>query len=351
VRAVHDHVIIDVSIDGASAYGHLTSVSFRTADVLMPVVAHRPYDRSESAAKRAPGVRETLNQRARSLASRASSTLPRTASTLVAVTARDYSSISPSARALVAMRARTDLPFARRAGELVWGAEGLAAEHARLAALPGSDLRLMHFVQRYRDIDAALEECGATRILELGAGLSCRGLDLASRKTVTYVETDLPAITETKRDLIAALTPTVSDGSQPLVGELRVRALDAMDPAAFAAAVDELPPGDIAIVNEGLLMYLGDEEKARLAANIRAALIRRGGVWITADIYLRVPGRPELGVDDRLKSFLTSHNVDENKFADRVAAEAFFTSSGFAIRRRLSTGSHAIRETWLVEPA
>jgi O-methyltransferase involved in polyketide biosynthesis len=264
---------------------------------------------------------------------------------------RDYSTISPSARALVAMRARTDLPFARRAGELVWGAEALAAEHARLAALPGGELRLAHFVQRYRDIDTALDEIGATRIVELGAGLSCRGLDLASRKAVTYVETDLPAITETKRDLIAALMPADSDGARALVGDLRVRALDALDVAAFDAVVDELPPGDIAIVNEGLLMYLGDDEKARLAANIRAALVRRGGAWITADIYLRVPGRPELGVDDKLRSFLTTHNVEDNKFADRAAAEAFFTRAGFSIRRRLSAGPHAIRETWIVEPA
>jgi O-methyltransferase involved in polyketide biosynthesis len=258
---------------------------------------------------------------------------------------RDYSTISPSARALVAMRAQSDLPFARQAGELVLGTEALAAEHARLAALPGSSLRLAHFIQRYRDLDALLEETGATRILELGAGLSCRGLDLAARKAVVYVETDLPEITETKRALVAALSPA------SLVGELRVRALDALDAPAFAAAAGELPPGPISIVNEGLLMYLDAGEKTRLAANIRAALVRHGGSWITADIYLRVPGQPVIGVDDRLKSFLTTHNVEANKFVDLAAAEAFFTAAGFTIRRRLSAGPHAFRETWLVEPS
>src|ERR1041385_1620049 len=90
-------------------------------------------------------------------------------------TSRDFSTISPSAYSLLVMRAQTGLPFARKAAEIALGAEGVAAETARLSAIPGAELRRRHFEERYRSIDALLAEAGATRVLELAAGLSFRG--------------------------------------------------------------------------------------------------------------------------------------------------------------------------------
>jgi O-methyltransferase involved in polyketide biosynthesis len=259
-------------------------------------------------------------------------------------TSRDFSTISPSAYSLLVMRAQTGLPFARKAAEIALGAEGVAAETARLSAIPGAELRRRHFEERYRSIDALLAEVGATRVLELAAGLSFRGLALAQREPVVYVDTDLPAMVETKARLVAALD------AGPLVGELRVRPLEALDPAAFRSAIAELPPGELAIVNEGLLMYLDPEEKRRLAGNIRDVLGARGGVWITADIYLRGQRDARIGQDDRLRNFLAAHRVEEQKFDSRDAAEAFFTDAGFAIQRRHSPRDDATRESWVVAP-
>ena len=257
--------------------------------------------------------------------------------------ARDFSSISPSAQTLLAMRAQTDLPYARRAAELVFGPEALDAALARLRSLEGSQARLVHFTERYRSLDTLLADTRATRILELGAGLSCRGLALAERERVTYVDTDLPAMAATKRQLVEALAVA------PLAGDLRIRELDALDAGAFRAVVDDMPPGDLAIVNEGLLMYLDRDEKQRLAANIRDALVGRGGVWITADIYIRVPRDPRTQ-DERLRRFLEAHRVDENKFESVAAAETYFDECGFAIVRRLAPADDATRESWVVEP-
>ena len=263
------------------------------------------------------------------------------------MTTRDYSTITPSARALLAMRAQSELPFARQAAELVLGSEALAAEHARLKAMPGSELRLRHFVERYEGIDKLLVELVPPTVVELGAGFSLRGLALTMQHHVTFVDTDLPELIETKRQLVADL----STGLQ-LDGDLQLRALDALDADAFRALVDELPPQPIAIVNEGLLMYLGDEEKRRLAANVRDGLAKRGGVWITADIYLRMPGgAPRIGQDDRLRDFLAAHNVEENKFESFAAAEQFFVGAGFAIEKRVPPALGPIRETWVLAPA
>jgi O-methyltransferase involved in polyketide biosynthesis len=258
------------------------------------------------------------------------------------VTARDYSTISPSARAVLAMRALSDeLPFVRQAAEIVMGKDALAAEHARLQGLLGWQMRLWHFVERYKSIDTMLAASGLTTIVELAGGLSLRGLALAQHKAVTYLDTDLPEMIETKRGLLEQIA------HGPLVGTVHLRALDALADGALAAAADELPAGPVAIVNEGLFMYLDDAEKKRLAASIHGVLAKRGGVWITADIYLKTPARmPPIGQDDKLKDFLTTHRVEENKFESFAAAEQLFTGAGFAITKR--EGASPIRQTWMM---
>lgn len=252
------------------------------------------------------------------------------------------------------MRAQSDLPFAKEAAIRVMGSEVVEAEHARLRALPGSEFRLRHFIERYRSIDLLLAAlawpAGITTVVELGAGWSLRGLAVTMERAVTYVDTDLREVIEGKRALIDELlvAPDGRSVDRP-VGDLRVRALDALDADAFRALIGELPPGPIAIVNEGLLMYLGPEEKQRLAASIREALVARGGVWITADIYLRMPeGAPRIGQDDRLKNFLAAHNVEENKFESFAAAERFFVGAGFTIEKRVPPPFGPIRETWVL---
>jgi O-methyltransferase involved in polyketide biosynthesis len=261
-----------------------------------------------------------------------------------AMTDRDYSTISPSARAVLALRSLSpELPFVREAAEHVLGKDALATEHARLQGLAGWQMRLWHFVERYQSLDRLLAASGLTNVLELAAGLSLRSYALARQHAVTYLDTDLPEMIETKRGLVEQLAVG------PLVGDVKLRAMNALGEGELTAAVDELPPGPVAVLNEGLLMYLDDAEKRRLAANVRDVLARRGGVWITADIYLHTPGNmPPIGRDDRLNHFLTTHRVEENKFASFAEAEQLFTELGFAVTRR--EGASPIRQTWMLEP-
>jgi O-methyltransferase involved in polyketide biosynthesis len=257
---------------------------------------------------------------------------------------RDFSTISPSARSLLLVKSQTSLPFAREAAELIWGAEYVAEAHRKADATPGAAERRRHFEIRAQSVDEALRELGATRVLEIAAGLSFRGLAMASRGDVFYLDTDLPAIAALKADLVARLHPG------PLIGQLFVRALDALDAEAFRAAVTDIPHGPLAIVHEGLLMYLNDAEKARLAASVRGALIERGGAWVTADVYVRSDA--PVYREEHTKKFIEEHRVEENKFADFGAAEAYFHTNGFTITHRLSssTGSWTIRETWVLAP-
>lgn len=253
---------------------------------------------------------------------------------------RDYSTISPSARALLMVKSQTDLPFARQAAELLFGPDEVARAAKTADETPGSAGRRKHFELRAASLDVALADLGATRVLEIAAGLSFRGLAMATARDVFYLDTDLPGIVAIKDDLVSRF------GVAVLRGTYRVRALDALDPGAFAATVAELPPGPIAVVHEGLLIYLGDDEKTRLAASVHRALAARGGAWVTADIYVR--SVTHLHRDDRTQAFLEHHRVEEKKFAGWDAAEAFFAAQGFTVAARAIPPDDpwSVRQTW-----
>jgi hypothetical protein len=121
-------------------------------------------------------------------------------------------------------------------------------------------------------------------------------------------------------------------------GHYSLAPLNALDTAAFDAIIDRFPPGPILILNEGLLVYLDEAEKTQLCSNIRNALQRRGGYWITADIYIQKDIDPAL-IDrqDHFSQFLQQHNVEEKKFRDFETAAEFFTNQGFTVDRESKT--------------
>jgi O-methyltransferase involved in polyketide biosynthesis len=240
-------------------------------------------------------------------------------------------------------KSQTGIPFAREAADLLFGAEGAALAREEAAKAPMAELMRLHFEDRYRSIDEVLSRGGLTRVIELAAGLSFRGLSFASRTDVIYVDTDLPEIVALKTELVRRLHPA------PLKGVLRIEPLDALDGNAFGGLVDSLPPGPLAIVNEGLLVYFDEDEKAKLASNVLRALRLRSGVWITADIYVRNSAFSSLPRDPRTRRFLEEHRVEENKFASWDEAAAFFERSGFEIQSRLShSANRRARETWVL---
>jgi O-methyltransferase involved in polyketide biosynthesis len=256
---------------------------------------------------------------------------------------RDYSTISPSAKSLLLVKALTTLPFARQAAEQLWGAPAVEAARLEAASTPGAVARQRHFEMRSRSLDQALEAAGIPRVLEIASGLGFRGLAMAERKDVLYVDSDLPGLASIKAELVQKLHPG------PLRGTLRVRALDALDADAFRAAVEEMPAGPVAVVHEGLLMYLDDAEKRRLASSVLEALRRRGGAWITADVYVR--SETHLLRDARTTAFLAAHRVEDNKFADFGSARAFFEGCGFRVRETAAPAGDpwSVRQTWTLE--
>lgn len=243
----------------------------------------------------------------------------------------DFNSISPSARGLLMTKAMTSIPFAREAATLLWDADSIKNRNREKLSKEGFGW-LLHFENRYRTIDMLLSPLETTNVLEIASGFSFRGLQLCMEENIVYIDTDLPDSMTIKQQLVEKL---IAQQALEPKGMLRMQPLNALDEKAFNEVIDQFPPGAVTIINEGLLMYLDEAEKRQVCANIHAVLKKRGGCWITGDIYLKKSStQEEQYVHPATKDFLAMHKVEEKKFDSYEAAEAFFTGCGFTIAKK-----------------
>jgi O-methyltransferase involved in polyketide biosynthesis len=240
---------------------------------------------------------------------------------------KDYSSISPSAKSLLRLKGYTNIPYARETAALMQGAEVFDLN------FEAKDfwfwMRVVHFELRYWSIDQLLQRAGHTNILELSSGYSFRGLALCAQDNgVHYIDTDLPAVVATKRDMMTRLRLDQHPNQQ-----FELLTLNALDESAFHSVVQKFGAGPLSIVNEGLLMYLNLDEKRRLCQTIHTVLQQRDGCWITADIYVKRPAdmRTELPQSEGERRFFEQHHIEENKFDSYDDARIFFAAQGFEL--------------------
>ncbi len=226
------------------------------------------------------------------------------------------------------MKGYTNIPYAKQMAALMQGPEafGLNFEDKDFWFW----MRVMHFESRYWSIDQLLKYTDSKNILELSSGYSLRGLDMAVKSDVHYIDTDLPEVIATKQQIIDQLRL-----GKELKGKFDLLPLNALDVPAFHRIVNQFESGPLTVVNEGLLMYLDMEEKKKLCDIIHSSLKERGGCWITADIYVKRP--PEMMMtlpqSEKEAAFFEQHKIEENKFDNYEAAEAFFNQQGFKLVR------------------
>lgn len=131
---------------------------------------------------------------------------------------------------------------------------------------------------RYKLINKLLKESKINQILELAAGYSTRGIDLAEHDDrISYVEIDLPQVALKKKGVLRSFT-NIPRNLHILSGN----ALSSVDIDKSGQFFDANSP--VVIINEGLLRYLDFEEKKKVAVNIHALLSKHGGIWITCDV-------------------------------------------------------------------
>ena len=169
----------------------------------------------------------------------------------------NFNAISPSAKGLLLTKAVTTIPFATEAAALLWDAEQLK-NRIREKVSKESFVWLLHFENRYRTIDSLLTPLAYRNVLEIASGFSFRGLQLCISDAITYFDTDLPDSITTKQQVVDKLK---EKHHLEIKGTYWLMPLNALDAAAFQAIVDQFPAGPVAIVNEGLLMYLDEGER------------------------------------------------------------------------------------------
>jgi hypothetical protein len=93
------------------------------------------------------------------------------------------------------------------------------------------------------------------------------------------------------------------------------------------------------MICEGLLPYLDQGEKWKMAKSIHHFLCRHGGVWITTDIYSSdrmsklIELDPKVGEVMKVLAGKTGRDLRANAFGSISDAESFYSSIGFKIKK------------------
>lgn len=185
------------------------------------------------------------------------------------------------------------------------------------------------FEARYKMISKLVREAEVKQILELAAGYSPRGIEMAQDPSVKYVELD-KSVAE-KRRIIENLS---ANGKIPVEPNLHVIEGDACNGQDLESAVEYFSKEEpVAIIHEGLLKYLTREKQKAVAINIRQILKRFGGVWITSDCSLEEKNANIAQFEKKLgerKNF----NFSEGMFQNREEFINFFEELGFEVEER-----------------
>jgi O-methyltransferase involved in polyketide biosynthesis len=186
--------------------------------------------------------------------------------------------------------------------------------------------RTLH--NRHATLDEAVLACDPDRVVELGAGLSPRGIALAAGRDLDCVDVDLPAMLACKRRLVERRAGPALRAA--LARRWRLAALDVTaDDFADGLAALLVGAARPVVVAEGLVGYFEDPVKRRILAAVRRALGERDGALL-ADVRIRggdARATRTLRLGIRL---LTRSRGAPTGFADAAHALGLVRAAGFA---------------------
>ncbi|MFY9343094.1 MAG: class I SAM-dependent methyltransferase [Planctomycetota bacterium] len=180
----------------------------------------------------------------------------------------------------------TAIPHARQMAEALgvpWRVSPLRALARRLVWGDVGAGRYLQF--RYDAISDALRGCSGWGVLEVAAGYSTRGIAECGEREV-YVESDLPKLIAQKPALVAAIAGSARANHHFLALDVCSRPdIEAVGTVLARCRLTR----PLAVVHEGLLMYLDHDEQRRARDHIRWLLATHSpqGAWITTDFSER----------------------------------------------------------------
>ncbi|MFW5925684.1 MAG: class I SAM-dependent methyltransferase [Myxococcota bacterium] len=242
--------------------------------------------------------------------------------------------IGPTAHYTAYVWKRLGLPHAElfatpRGARLFWSfraaGEWTAAASRRVPSME------QYLGLRHRLIEAALDEHAPDHVVELGAGLSRRGLTWAADRAVPFTEIDLPHMARAKRALLAGASPEVRPRAE---AHLRIEEGDVLDPA-LGDRLRSLLAGARrpAVVAEGLVGYFASDERLRILRSVHEGLSGASDGIFLCDLRTRDAGQrlgPAVKAMRLGIRLVTRGRGIRSDFADDAEVRAFFTQGGFA---------------------
>lgn len=261
--------------------------------------------------------------------------------------------IAPTAHYTAYVWHRLGLPYAeyfstRLGATLFWGfrmgGEWLAAASSRVPSM------VQYLEERHLLIEHQLEALEPDRIVELGAGLSRRGVTWALDREVSYVEVDLPHMIAAKRERIGAMEVGLR---RRLEDRHRMVTQDVRGPD-FSAWLAEALKGAArpVVVAEGLLGYFPRDAREEVASAVASALGGRGA--LVCDLRIAGEGgRAVAGAARFLKGgirLVTQGRGVAEDFASEADVLTFFSDAGYATASAVDP-AHLGREKRPATPA
>lgn len=198
-------------------------------------------------------------------------------------------------------------------------------------ALPRVPNMQQYLEMRHRGIDWALAEFDPDRVVEIGAGLSRRGLTWAADRGVHYLEIDLPHMIEAKQQALSMRAP--KSLAERAKTKLQHRAIDVLSPELRDFLRDELRQGTRRVViAEGLLGYFDPKEREHIVRTVAEALKEAGGGILLCDLRAKEGGSSVAAAAKVLRGaiwLVTRGRGARQDFPSTDAVREFFRSAGF----------------------
>lgn len=244
-----------------------------------------------------------------------------------------HEAIGPTGHYTAYVWYRLGLPYSelfrtRKGAALYWGGrfggEWLTEFSSRVPSM------WQYLGHRHLLIETQLRRLEPDLIIELGAGLSRRGVTWAVDHGVRYIEVDLPHMIEAKRERLRVGPASI----QAVLGDrLVLTSRNILEPA-FAGELRALIAGAKrpVVITEGVLMYFAWKERVQLLDSIASGLKAAGGGHYLCDLQTRDREHEAGPAPDLLRKgikLVTGGRGVAPGWDDWTHVEHFFRARGF----------------------
>ncbi len=220
--------------------------------------------------------------------------------------------------------------FATALGRTLFWSFRFAGEGVFPRFFSGVPTMAQYLELRHRWIESALEEERPDVVVEIGAGLSRRGVTWAADRRTRYVEVDLPAMVALKRRLLRErasleLRARLAGRLTQVSADVLADGFEAELTALLARAERPL------VVAEGVLGYFAPSNRARLVRAVAGALDGRGA--FVCELRTRAESAELAAATSALKAgirLVTKGRGTREDFADEAAVRRFFADAGLS---------------------